>query len=104
MILKFRNGSTIKLRNGGALQNADVYRGISVEAEPGARAVRITGCRFGLRSRGMSTLAIVLIVVLLVLLFAGFPGLGFHGYGWGPSGLLLVVLAVVLVLLLTGRL
>ena len=46
----------------------------------------------------------VLIIVLLVLAVAGNPGFGYHSMGWGPSGILGVVLVVVLILLLMGRL
>lgn len=51
----------------------------------------------------MST-ATLLILVLLVLLVAGGPYTGWHRYGWGPSGIIGVVLVIVLVLLLAGRL
>lgn len=49
-------------------------------------------------------MGLILIVVLVVLMVGGMPGLGYHAYGWAPSGLLGVLLLVVLVLLLTGRL
>lgn len=45
----------------------------------------------------------VLIIVLLVLAVVGNPGFGYHSMGWGPSGILGVVLVVVLILLLLGR-
>jgi Protein of unknown function (DUF3309) len=47
---------------------------------------------------------IMLLCVLIVLLLAGGPYTGWHNWGWGPSGLIGVVLVIVLVLLLLGRL
>lgn len=49
-------------------------------------------------------LGLLLLIVLLVLLVGGAPHLGFHQYGWGPSGVIGVVLVIVLVLVLLGRL
>ena len=50
-------------------------------------------------------MSIVLIVVLLLLLFGAFPTWGYsRGWGYGPSGLVGVILLIVIVLLLTGRL
>lgn len=48
----------------------------------------------------------VVIIILLVLAFVGAPGLGpwNHSYGWGPSGIVGVIVVVLLILLLTGRL
>lgn len=50
----------------------------------------------------------VLIILLVIFLFAGAPTFsgptGWHGYGWGPSGIVGVVLLVLLILLLLGRL
>jgi hypothetical protein len=48
----------------------------------------------------------VLIIVLLILAFAGAPGIGplHHSYGWGPSGVVGIIVAVVLVLYLLGKL
>jgi hypothetical protein len=53
----------------------------------------------------MSTIGIIL-VVLLVLLLVGVVPTWPHssGYGYGPSGILAVILIVVVILLLTGRL
>jgi hypothetical protein len=42
--------------------------------------------------------------ILILLLVGALPVTGWHGYGWGPSGVLGVVLVVVLILLLVGRL
>lgn len=49
-------------------------------------------------------LAWVLIVVLIVALIAGGPYTGWHSYGWGPSGIIGIILVILVVLLLTGRL
>jgi hypothetical protein len=49
----------------------------------------------------MSLLVILFIVLLLV---GGLPAWNVHSYGYGPSGLLGVVLVVLLVLWLAGRL
>ena len=49
-------------------------------------------------------MGIVLLILLLLLVIGGLPNLGFHSYGYGPSGLGGILLVVVLVLLLTGRL
>lgn len=46
----------------------------------------------------------LLLIVLVIVMLAGGPYTGWHNWGWGPSGVLGVVLVVVLVLLLTGRL
>ncbi len=51
------------------------------------------------KTAGLSTLAIILIVLLLVAVFGGY-GLG-GGIFYGPVGLLVIVL---LILLATGRL
>jgi hypothetical protein len=49
-------------------------------------------------------MGLLLLIVLIVLLLGGLPHLGFHSYGYGPSGFIGVVLIIVLLLLLTGRL
>ena len=50
-------------------------------------------------------LGTVLVVILILMLLGAIPTWP-HSKGWGyaPSGLLLVILIVVIVLLLTGRL
>lgn len=48
-------------------------------------------------------MTLILIIVLILLLIGAIPNLGLHSYGYGPSGLLGVVLIVVLVLFLMGR-
>ena len=45
-----------------------------------------------------------ILIILLILALLGSPTLGYHSYGWGPSGLLTVVLVIVLILFLMGRL
>lgn len=47
----------------------------------------------------------ILVVVLLVLALGGAPGWGpyQHGYGWGPSGLVGVILIILVILLVLGR-
>jgi hypothetical protein len=49
-------------------------------------------------------MGIILLVLLLLVVFGGLPNLGLHSYGYGPSSVGGVLLAVVVVLLLTGRL
>ena len=49
-------------------------------------------------------MGIILLILLLMLVVGGLPNLGYHSYGYGPSGIGGVLLIVVLVLLLTGRL
>lgn len=46
----------------------------------------------------------ILLIVLIVLLFAGLPTWGYHQMGYAPVSVLGVVLIIVVVLLLTGRL
>jgi hypothetical protein len=46
----------------------------------------------------------LLIVLLIILLILGVPNLGLHNYGWGPSGIVTILLVVLIVLALTGRL
>lgn len=53
----------------------------------------------------MSILWLV-VIVLLILAFVGAPGLGpwTHSYGWGPSGIVGVIVVVLIIMLLMGRL
>jgi hypothetical protein len=47
----------------------------------------------------------ILIIILILLLIGAFPRWGYSsGWGYGPSGVLGVILIVVIILLLTGRL
>ena len=48
-------------------------------------------------------LVTILMVVLVLMLIGGLPNWGW-GWGYGPSGVLGVVLAVILILFLMGRL
>ena len=49
-------------------------------------------------------LSTVLIIVLILLLIGAFPRWGYSsGWGYGPSGIVGVILIIVLVLALTGR-
>lgn len=50
----------------------------------------------------MSLLVIVIIVLLLVGVGAG-PWWGYHQYGWGPSGIVGVLLVILLIYLLLGH-
>ena len=49
-------------------------------------------------------MGLILLIVLLVLVFGGLPNWGYHSYGYGPSGIGGLLLAIVLILFLTGRL
>lgn len=46
----------------------------------------------------------ILIVLLVLALLGGLPAFGFHGHGYGPSGIVGLLLILLVVLLLTGRL
>ena len=46
----------------------------------------------------------VLIVILIVVALGGLPTWGYHSYGYGPSGILGIVLVIILILFLMGRL
>jgi hypothetical protein len=53
----------------------------------------------------MSLVGLILLVVLLFLLVGTLPTWPYAaGWGYGPSGLLVVVLVIVLILVLFGRL
>ncbi len=49
-------------------------------------------------------MGLILLIVLILFLVGGLPRWGYHSYGYGPSGIVGVVLIVLVVLLLTGRL
>ena len=49
-------------------------------------------------------MGLILLIVLIVLLLGGLPTWGYHSYGYGPSGLVGVLIFILLILLLTGRL
>ena len=46
----------------------------------------------------------ILLIILVLLLVGALPGWGYHAYGWGPSGILGILLIVLLIMVLTGRL
>jgi hypothetical protein len=55
--------------------------------------------------REQMTRGTILLIILILLLVGATPNWGYsRGWGYGPSGLLGVVLIIVIVLLLTGRL
>lgn len=48
----------------------------------------------------------LVLILLILLLFGGVgfaPTWGYHRYGWGPSGIIGVLLLILLVLMLTDR-
>jgi hypothetical protein len=49
-------------------------------------------------------MGLILLVILLLIVLGGLPNLGFHSYGYAPSGIGGILLVVVIVMLLTGRL
>lgn len=50
------------------------------------------------------TLTTLLIIVLILVLIGAVPSWPHSaGYGWGPSGIVGVILVVILILLLLGR-
>jgi hypothetical protein len=51
----------------------------------------------------VNNMGLVLLIILIVLLLGGLPTWGYHSYGYGPSGIVGVLLIVIIVLLLTGR-
>jgi hypothetical protein len=48
-------------------------------------------------------MGLILLIVLLLVLFGGLPRWGYHSYGYGPSGIVGVILVIVLILFLLGR-
>jgi hypothetical protein len=53
---------------------------------------------------GQTMLSTILLVLLILLLVGALPRWGYSsGWGYGPSGILGIVLIVVLILALTGR-
>lgn len=50
-------------------------------------------------------LTLIIVIVLVLLLVGAFPTWGHsRSWGYGPSGILGVILLIVIILLLTGRL
>jgi hypothetical protein len=53
---------------------------------------------------GQTMLSTILVILLILLLVGALPRWGYSsGWGYGPSGILGVILIVVLILALTGR-
>jgi hypothetical protein len=50
------------------------------------------------------SLLTILIIILLIAVLGGLPRWGYHNYGWGPSGILGVVLVIILIVFLLERL
>ena len=48
-------------------------------------------------------MGLLLLIVLLLVLCGGLPRWGYHSYGYGPSGIVGVILVIVLILFLMGR-
>lgn len=48
-------------------------------------------------------MSLILLIILIILLFGSIPYRDGYGYGWGPPGVLGVLVVVLIVLLLTGR-
>jgi hypothetical protein len=46
---------------------------------------------------------VILLLILLIAFLGSTPTVGIHSYGWGPSGLLGVVLVILVIWLLLGR-
>ena len=50
------------------------------------------------------SISLIVIILLVLLLIGGFPSWGYsRGWGYGPSGIIGVILVVVIVLVLLGR-
>ena len=49
-------------------------------------------------------MSLLLLIVVILLVVGALPNLGYHSYGYAPSGLFGVVALVLLVMFLTGRL
>ena len=52
----------------------------------------------------MNPLFIVLIIILIIAVFGGLPGVGLVSLGYFPSGIAGLLLLILIILLLTGRL
>jgi hypothetical protein len=47
----------------------------------------------------------IVLIILIILLIGGLPSWPYsRGWGYGPSGILGIILIIVIILLLTGRL
>ena len=47
---------------------------------------------------------LILLIVLILLVVGGLPQMGFHNYGYAPSGAGGLIVLVLVILLFTGRL
>ncbi len=55
------------------------------------------------RHDGYAMLGLILVILLIVLLLGAMPTWGYsRGWGWGPGGIVMVLLVIFLVLWLTG--
>ena len=51
------------------------------------------------------SVSMLLVIILVLLLVGALPHWGYSsGWGWGPSGIVGVLLIILIVMLLTGRL
>lgn len=51
------------------------------------------------------SLALILVILLIILLLGSLPTWPYSsGWGWGPGGIIGVLIAVLLILMLTGHL
>lgn len=51
------------------------------------------------------SISLILLIIVILLLIGALPTWGFsRGWGYGPSGLLGIILIIVIILLLTGNL
>jgi hypothetical protein len=58
-----------------------------------------------IKTRGDTMLSTILIVLLILILIGALPRWGYSGnWGYGPGGIVGILLIIVLVLALTGRL
>ena len=78
----------------GSAPIQDVFKGIRGEpASPGRPA-----------KKGGTMLTTILIIILILLLLGAFPAWPHsRGWGYGPSGVVGLVLVIVLILVLLGR-
>lgn len=53
---------------------------------------------------GLSTLGIILLVILILLLLGALPVHPYATWGYGPGGIVFVILIVVVILLAMGKL
>lgn len=49
-------------------------------------------------------MSLIILILLILLLVGALPQVGLHNYGYGPPGVIGVILIVLLVLVLMGRL